>query len=194
MLPYQLAEQQVKFSAKPCQGMVFPESVNKDNADYLTQVMAEHFQGKAACFDFMLQEKVAGSHMPIDDATVIWSEKDSPFVPVAKINIPPQNFTSIAQTAFCENLSMNPWHGVGKWEPIGSLNRARRLVYNAVSAFRHKKNDAQRQEPTSWCLNNDGQCDQSALFNVSKPEWPLPRCFDPSFTPVNGEKVVSQCQ
>lgn len=193
MLPYQLADQQVKFSAKPCQGMHFPTEVDKKNTDYLTQVMADHLQGQAACFDFMLQEKVAGSYMPIDDATVIWSESDSPFVPVAKINIPPQNFTSIEQTSFCENLSMNPWHGVGEWEPIGSLNRARRLVYNAVSSFRHKKNDAVRKEPNSWCINGEETCNRDAMFNVTKPKWPLPRCFDTSFTPVDGKEVSSQC-
>lgn len=119
---------ELKFSAKACPGMHFPENENKDDVDYLTKVMAAQLKDQGACFDFMLQEKVASADMPIDDATVIWSEKASPFVPVARINIPPQNFTSEKQMAFCENLSMNPWHGVGQWQPLGSLNRARRLV------------------------------------------------------------------
>ena len=61
----------------------------------------------------------------IDDATVEWSEQESPFVAVAKLHIPPQTFTTQDQQTFCENLSMNPWHGVGDWLPLGSLSPVR---------------------------------------------------------------------
>jgi hypothetical protein len=185
MLPYALGGTELKFSAKACPGMHFPETENKSDADYLTEVMATQLKEQGACFDFMVQEKVAGANMPIDDATVIWSEKASAFVPVARINIPPQNISSEKQMAFCENLSMNPWHGVDDWQPLGSLNRARRLVYNAVSSYRHKQNEAKRFEPTSWCLEQDSQCDLSQYFNQSKSKWPLPRSFDPLYRPTS---------
>lgn len=185
MLPYALGETELKFSAKACPGMNFPETENKSDADYLTQVMAAQLKEQGACFDFMVQEKVAGAHMPIDDATVIWSEKASAFVPIARINIPPQNIISEKQMAFCENLSMNPWHGVGDWQPLGSLNRARRLVYNAVSSYRHKQNEAERYEPTNWCLDQNSQCDLSQYFKQSKSKWPLPRSFDPLYRPTS---------
>lgn len=194
MLPYLINETAVKFSAKACPGMTFPETVDKSNVDYLTLAMSEHLKSHGACFDFMLQEKVAGADMPLDDATVIWSEEDSPFVPVARINIPPQQFTGQQQQTFCENLSMNPWHGVGKWEPVGSLNRARRLVYNAVSQYRHKQNDVQRQEPTSWCFENDKTCDLDHYFHHTKSKWPLARCFDASIKLVDGKPIESQCE
>ena len=193
MLPYRLGDTELKFSAKPCAGMSFPHDVDKSDNDYLTKVMQHQLEGEGACFDFMLQEKVAGADMPVDDATVIWKESRSAFVPVARIDIPPQNFTGIEQQAFCENLSMNPWHGVGDWEPIGSLNRARRLVYNAVSKYRHSKNEATRYEPTSWCLTDTNECDSSSFFNVTKPTWPLPRCFDSYYQPKNGQPVDSNC-
>lgn len=194
MLPYLIGDTAVKFSAKACPGMAFPEAVDKSNFDYLTVTMAEHLKNKGACFDFMLQEKVAGADMPLDDATVIWSEKDSPFVPVARINIPPQQFTGQEQQNFCENLSMNPWHATNGWEPIGSLNRSRRLVYNAVSEFRHKQNDVQRHEPTSWCFGDNENCDLDHFFHKTKSRWPLPRCFDSSIKLTNGEPIASECQ
>ena len=146
--------------------------------------MEEHLKTQGACFDFMVQEKVAGANMPLDDASVIWSEKDSPFVPIARVNIPPQDFTSLEQQNFCENLSMNPWHGVGDWEPLGSLNRARRLVYNAVSAYRHGKNEAQREEPDSWCLGVNKQCNLDRYFHKTKSQWPLPMRFDSQRKPI----------
>lgn len=193
MLPYLLGGTEVKFSAKACPGMEFNTEVDKSSVDYLTIAMSDKLKTQGACFDFMLQEKVAGADMPLDDATVIWSEKASPFVPVARINIPPQNITSQEQQNFCENLSMNPWHGAGKWEPLGSLNRARRLVYNAVSKFRHEQNDVPRREPDSWCFGDNKECDLHHYFNQSNSKWPLPRCFDQQATLVNGDDLKSQC-
>jgi hypothetical protein len=190
MLPYNLGNTELKFSAKACPGVRTESDIDKSDKDYLTEVMAEHLKTQGACFDFMVQEKVAGANMPIDDASVIWSEKKSPFIPIARVNIPPQDFTSLEQQNFCENISMNPWHGVGDWEPLGSLNRARRLVYNAVSAFRHEKNEAKRVEPNSWCLSSDGQCDLNKHFYKTKSKWPLPMMFDPQSKPI--EQVSNQ--
>ncbi|MFT5674737.1 MAG: hypothetical protein ACI808_000661 [Paraglaciecola sp.] len=150
--------------------------------------MAQQLNTKGACFDFMLQEKVAWSDMPLDDATVIWSEQDSPFIPVARINIPPKQFTGKEQQTFCEDLSMNPWLGVGQWQPIGSLNRARRLVYNAISTFRHQQNDVSRFEPQSWCLSREGKCDLDHFLQQTKAKWPLPRTFDNKFVQLSAKK------
>jgi hypothetical protein len=136
MLPYDLGGTELKFSAKACSGVVVPNDIDKSSQNYLSEIMSEHLKTQGACFDFMVQEKISGAHMPIDDASVIWSEKKSPFVPIARVNIPPQDFTSLEQQSFCENLSMNPWHGVGDWEPIGSLNRAigtKRMKLNELS-------------------------------------------------------------
>ena len=194
MLPYQLGTTDIKFSAKPCSGMTFDQKPSMDDYDYLTIMMKDKLATEGACFDFMVQEKIPGVHMPLDDATVIWSEEKSPFIPVARINIPPQNFQSEEQNTFCENLSMNPWHAVGDWQPKGSLSRARRLVYAAVSEYRHKKNDAQVFQPDGWCLDGGENCDLTGVFNVTKPKWPLPRCFDPLYRPLYDEAVDSQCE
>ena len=186
MLPYQLGTTPLKFSARPCPGMTFTGGIDRSSDDYLTQAMAQQLEHGGACFDFMVQEKVAGADMPLDDAAVIWSETDSPFIPVARIEIPPQSFTGEAQQQFCENLSMNPWHGIDDWQPLGSLNRARRLVYHAVSRYRHGENDAAMSEPDSWCLEGGDQCDLSAELHLTKSRWPLPRCFDDLYQPTDG--------
>lgn len=198
MLPYRLGDNELKFSAKPCPGMHYPEVKDKSSKDFLTTAMADQLATQGACFDFMVQPKIPGANMPIDDATVIWSEKKSPFIPVARVNIPPQSFTSEAQQMFCENLSMNPWHGVDEWMPLGSLNRARRLVYNAVSKYRHGKNDVVRKEPDSWCFENrdaEGKetCDVAHYLHETKSKWPLPRCFDSQAKLVDGKTLVSEC-
>lgn len=175
MLPYQLGNTPVKFSARPCDSMTFRSNANKSDSDFLTKAMSQQLKEGSACFDFMLQERISDKKMPLDDATVEWSEKQSPFIPVARVSIPSQSFTSEAQQNFCENISMNPWHGVGEWLPLGSLSKARRLVYHAVSQFRHEKNGVDVIEPISWCLNseqptNDQQCELDKEFHDLKSE------------------------
>ncbi|MGY5453315.1 catalase [Agarivorans sp. MS3-6] len=194
MLPYQLGNNTVKFSTKPCAGMSFSSKVDKTNPDYLSQQLNNQLASGGACFEFMLQEKIPGHYMPVDDATAIWSEKASPFISVATINIPPQHLYSEQQQQFCENLSMNPWRAVEGWEPLSSLNKARRVVYQAVSQYRHKQNKAATPEASSWCLSETGEpCDPQQDLIVTKPTWPLPRCFDSYAKSLSGEPLDSDC-
>ena len=77
--------------------------------------------------------------MPIDDATVRWSERRSPFRRVAMLTIPRQVFWPAAgmppadleghqrhDGALGENMSFMPWHGLTAHEPLGDINDARR--------------------------------------------------------------------
>jgi len=47
-----------------------------------------------------------------------------------------------------EQLSFTPWHSLPEHQPLGSINRARRVIYEAVSEFRHRINGTKRMEPT----------------------------------------------
>jgi hypothetical protein len=86
--------------------------------------------------------------MPIENASVRWPEKLSPYHVVAKLRIPRQRFDSPAQLAFADNLSFNPWHCMPQHRPLGNLNRARRHVYYELSKLRQKMNDHRHIEPT----------------------------------------------
>ncbi|MEM1191598.1 MAG: catalase [Pseudomonadota bacterium] len=186
MLPYRLGATNLKFSMRSCPGMTFRPAEDKSASDYLSVELEHSLSTAGACFDFLVQPQVNGSYMPIDDATVIWSENDSPFEPIARITIPPQRIGGSMQREFCEDLSMNPWNAVGDWEPLGSLGIARRAVYHAVSTYRHDKNDVPFQEPKSWCLPGErGPCDEGEALVMSHPRWPLPRTFDPLYRPLD---------
>ncbi len=161
ILPYKLGETDLKFSVNPCSVGAFKTAADKDHEDFLTHAMATHLSTQDACFEFMVQERTSEKNMPMDDALKVWPEDESPYVPVAKIYIPQQEFTSEAQMDFCENISMNPWNGVGDWLPESSLNRARRLVYNAVAQFRTENNSVKRFQPEGWCLDGSDGCDIS---------------------------------
>jgi hypothetical protein len=113
---------------------------------------ADLAQGEG-CFDLLVQLQVAGKNMPVEDSTVLWSEKDSPFLKVARITIPRQEFDTKEQNAFCENLSFTPWHSLPEHEPVGVMNRVRRALYQEISRYRHAKNAAPRAEPRGFCLD-----------------------------------------
>ena len=51
------------------------------------------------------------------------------------------------QREFGDNLSFNPWRCLAAHRPLGGISRARRQVYQALSAFRHGRNQAPRVEP-----------------------------------------------
>jgi hypothetical protein len=68
---------------------------------------------------------------------------------VATLEIMPQEFDTEDQDDFGEDLSFNPWRALAEHRPLGGINRARRQVYLALSAFRHEQNGTRRQEPTS---------------------------------------------
>ena len=87
--------------------------------------------------------------MPIEDATVAWPEEDSRHVPVAKITFPAQHSDTDARRAFGDDvLSFNSWRGLDAHRPLGSINRLKKLVYEASSDFRHRVNNIARLEPS----------------------------------------------
>ncbi|MCB1326488.1 MAG: catalase family protein [Spirochaetales bacterium] len=146
--PYRWANNgAVKYSARPCEAST--ATVPDDPTDnYLREVMIAHLEGRDACFEFMVQPQTDAVAMPIEDPAVEWSEQLSPFVPVARIVIPVQNFATAPQDQFCEDLSFSPWHSVAAHQPLGGINRVRKSVYLAISAHRHQHNLREPIEPT----------------------------------------------
>jgi hypothetical protein len=68
---------------------------------------------------------------------------------VATVRLPQQSLSAAAITerlTFSEHLSFTPWHTLAH-EPLGSINQARRIVYETISTLRHKMNGKARQEP-----------------------------------------------
>jgi len=108
--------------------------------------------------------------MPVEDTTVRWSEKISPFAPVARLLIPQQFFDTPAQNDMCENLAFNPWHGTEPHRPLGKINELRRDLYSHTAAFRRGRNGIALQEPLSWCDSLPSLCPPQPVDRpVSEP-------------------------
>jgi hypothetical protein len=110
--------------------------------------MVDQLSNGEVCYDFMVQFQQDSYKQPIEDAFVEWDESATPFISVARITIPQQTFDTEAQNEFCENMSLNPWHARKEHRPLGNMNRARKIVYDRISKFRHSKNQLPRTEPT----------------------------------------------
>jgi hypothetical protein len=118
--------------------------------DAFRDMVASFFRTNSAGYEFRVQLLTDPIKMPIEDATVEWPEKDSPYVGVAKITFPDQNTYSAKRRAFADDeLEFNPWHGLAAHRPLGSINRLKRLVYEASTDFRHRANRLARREPES---------------------------------------------
>ncbi len=159
--PYKLGPHNIKFGARPCQMTPTKEPIadEKTGPDFLRKQLEEELAEADACFIFQVQRQVPGKGMSLDDATRQWRDKDSPFVPLARITIPAQDFMSAAQRQFCEHLSFAPWHALPAHRPLGQLNRLRRHAYAASSTYRHLQNQSVIPDALDfWCRDDDFDC------------------------------------
>lgn len=147
--PYLFGNTAVKYSAIPHVSNSDPVP-SDPGPDYLRQAMVRQLAQGEAIFDFTVQLQTNADSMPIEDPGHEWKESESPFRKVATIRILQQEFDSEAQRVFGENLSYTPWHSLPAHRPLGGINRARKIVYDAISTFRHEYNKVPRKEPTSW--------------------------------------------
>jgi catalase len=152
MTPYQLGPSAyVKYSAKPVRCASGGEASgwagfggSSLHDDLKQQLRA----GTRFCFDFMVQFQYPGKYMPVEDPTIEWKEKDSPFISVAKIEIGRQDIDQAMKNDFCENLSFSPWHSLPEHTPVGGINRVRKAVYQHISRYRRCNNGKYFGEPS----------------------------------------------
>jgi Dyp-type peroxidase family len=142
-VPYLLGQNAVKYSLKPTAAQGTPPGKGRD---HLRAGMVTTLSQRDVTFELLVQRRVGD--MPIEDATAIWDERESPFIPVATLEIPQQAFDNPERDEFGDNLSFNPWRCLPQHRPLGGLNRARRQVYRALSELRHARNAAPSIEPS----------------------------------------------
>ena len=96
----------------------------------------------------MVQVQTDSHRMPIENATVKWPERRSPYITAARLRLPAQRFDSDEQMAFADVLRYNPWHSLSEHRPLGSSNRARLLMYHELAKLRQAMNQVDHVEPT----------------------------------------------
>lgn len=116
--------------------------------DGLRQAVVQYFGTHAAQWEVRVQLCTDRTSMPIEDASVVWPEDQSPYVAVARIEVPPQPAWSEARSAAIDDgLSFSPWHGLAAHRPLGAIMRARQAAYEMSAAFRGRHNKRPIREP-----------------------------------------------
>ncbi|MHA6492976.1 catalase family protein [Pseudomonas borbori] len=143
--PFKLGPLNIKYRVIPtpenCPRYELAEQ-NRDLPNFLRNSLYQQLSldRMPACFALQVQRQNAAHYMPIEDPSVEWEESISDYQTVADIRLPGQDFDSREQNLFCDNLSFNPWHSLPEHRPIGGINRLRKAVYEAVSAYRLDRN------------------------------------------------------
>lgn len=91
-----------------------------------------------AQFDFGIVVQSDPSAHPIEDPTVDWEKNGASFVPIAELTLSQQS-NSPEKAGLAETSRFNPWMSLPAHRPLGYINRARREIYRAMSALRHRK-------------------------------------------------------
>jgi len=135
--PFAFGPIAVKYLLRPQESS--PRHGHPDGDNYLRDDLIARLKRGPIVFDFQVQRYVDETRTPIEDATVEWSEADTPPETIAQLFIPQQDLTTSdarAVAAQIDALAFNPWNTTEGIRPLGSLNRARKLVYASGASFR----------------------------------------------------------
>lgn len=96
------------------------------------QDMQNRLGKESLSYDFQLQFFVNEKLTPIEDGTVNWAEQDAPYVTVARLRLPKQNFSEAQSQAIAgkvEKAAFDPWCALLEHKPLGDVMRARKDTY-----------------------------------------------------------------
>jgi len=120
----------------------------KDKPNAIREAVVDFFRGNSGEWDLQVQLCTDLKTMPIEDAAKQWPEDKSPYVPVARIAMPPQEAWSAARVKTVdEAMSFSPWHALAAHRPLGAVMRVRKSVYDHAARFRAEHNQVQVVEP-----------------------------------------------
>ncbi|WP_433275661.1 catalase family protein [Pseudonocardia xinjiangensis] len=118
-------------------------------AEVFRPALVAELSERPYAFDIQVQLCTDLERMPVEDVTVEWPERLSPFVTVATLRIPQQDISGDGNLEKMDALSFTPWRVTAEHAPLGNIMRARKKVYRHSSILRHKLNEQQRTEPRS---------------------------------------------
>lgn len=145
--PFKLGDIAVKYLIRPSkpQPVDKKELRKKASADYLKPFIRQHIENSDADYDFYLQKRLVDGNevreMPIEDYSIAWDEQRSVPVPVGRLRIPQQKLDD-ALDQEGEHMIFTPWNTTKDFRPLGSLNRARKVVYSLSARRRHEVNQS----------------------------------------------------
>ncbi len=133
-----------KYVIKPCTPLAAEPSPapNQANKNYLKQRLSRDLADHEACFELAVQLRDGNEAFPLDAATVAWTSEPQT---VATIKLLKQEISG--NDATCENMAFTAWHSLEEHRPVGSVQKARGLIYKFFADLRRSRNDVPLGEP-----------------------------------------------
>jgi hypothetical protein len=116
--------------------------------DVFGPTLVEELQANAFDFDLQVQLCADLTTMPVNDSTVEWPEKRSPFVTVGRVHLPRQDISRPENVDKGDALAFNQWRVTAEHRPMGEIMDVRR-VYTASAKIRRALNNQPQREPAS---------------------------------------------
>lgn len=150
--PFRFGDHVAKFALMPVSPVLMDLADATIDAsgrpDAIREKVREGLIEQGGTWEFRVQLCTDLDAMPIEDATVVWDETQSPFVTVATLEIPAQVAWQDGVSQKTEDeLSFSPWHGLAAHQPLGGVNRARRDPYIFSADYRGRVNGCPVHEP-----------------------------------------------
>lgn len=109
--------------------------------DIMHRWLQDFHKKNEARYSFEVQLCENLDDQPVEYAGKVWDPEKYPHQRVATLIFPPQDSFDPQRRAMWEDhIRVDPWHGLVAYQPLGSPNRLRRVVYPASSALRRKIN------------------------------------------------------
>ena len=150
--PYRYGDHVAKFSLKPVD--IDPRAADPIKVDGRRDAIREEVNtvlaDRGARWEFQVQLLTDPDMMPVEDASVVWDEEQSPFRTVATLTVEPQRGWDGASSIATEDaIAFSPWHGITWHRPLGGINRVRHRVYDFSATTRAGVNGCPIHEPAS---------------------------------------------
>jgi hypothetical protein len=116
--------------------------------DVFVPTLVDELQANAFDFDLQVQLCADLEAMPVNDTTVEWPEKLSPFVTVGRVHIPRQDISGTESFEKTDALAFNQWRVTEEHRPLGEIMQVRR-IYSASAKLRRTLNHQSHTEPAS---------------------------------------------
>jgi hypothetical protein len=113
---------------------------DRKDPDRLHKQLASQLRKGPVTWVLKVQLYVSDELTPVEDNSIEWKESDAPPFIVGELTIPQQDIDSEEALAIQAEIDdkeiFSPWITTPEFVPIGSQNRARRIVYASGQAFR----------------------------------------------------------
>ena len=130
----------VKYSVRPTSNHQTKIPWNPP-ADWLRQSMAMRLATDDVELDFLLQAQTDPRRMPIEDASIEWPERLSPFVPVAENHVFRGSVSTLPSSSHLrKELSYNPWHTRANIVPWGTRIALENSSIHSFRSLRQRMN------------------------------------------------------